>query len=154
MFISPDLDVSVGPFATRVGERREGEYDAMAKKSRRFIERIIREHERNIEKWRLLRSPAFKSFVGPGAINWNARCFIAVEIENTGSLKHLLGSTINAVALGRVGLLVGFREERVRRFLRCLQYLSSLRLVGKPNIGYQNGLVLSREQFVEILEDG
>ncbi|MBI4174131.1 MAG: hypothetical protein HY517_00675 [Candidatus Aenigmarchaeota archaeon] len=155
---SPEPDVAVGPFAT--GTRKFiQKYNHMASESRDFIEMCIeayetnrRNHSRNLSSWGTrFHIPEFETFCNE-ASNENSRCFIAVEIENDStSLKHLLGSTINAVALGRVGILVGFSDDKVRAFLRCLDYLKFLKDVGKPSINFSNGLVLTKDQFIDIL---
>lgn len=150
---SPEPDVAVGPFAIE-GEKYGNTYDEMAKSSKNFIEKCIEAHIINLRKHEidLGELPQFNFFCDR-AINWNARCFVAVEVENKPpSRKHLLGSTINAVALGRVGLLIGFSEEVVVKFLRCLKYLNFLKSVKKSSIEFKNGLVLSKDQFIEILE--
>ena len=151
---SPEPDVAVGPLA--IGDEQYGNvYDDMARSSVDFIEKCIEAYMENLRKhnFDLGEIPRFNFFCD-GAINRNARCFIAVEIENSPSgLKHVLGSTINAVALGRMGLLVGFSEEIVIKFLKCLKYLNFLKSVKKPGIEFKNGLVLSKEQFIDILEN-
>jgi len=154
---SPDPDVAVGPLS--IGrERFIDKYNTMAIKSKIFIEHCMKMHNENQETYGISfdRQQEFKFFCDekgyPTSINKNPRCFIAVEIENTGtSRKHLMGSAINAVALGRIGILVGYTDERVRMFLRCLKYLNFLKSVGKPGIDFENGLVLSRKQFIEAL---
>lgn len=151
---SPEPDVAVGPFASR-NVQYGNRYDDMAKSSSDFIEKCIEAHIENIKKhgFEFSELPDFNLFSSGTAVNWNARCFIAVEIENNPpSRKHLMGSTINAIALGRVGLLVGFSEDIVVKFLRCFKYLHFLKAVKKSYIEPNNGLVLSKEQFVEILE--
>lgn len=149
---SPEPDVAVGPFAI-VGKLID-KYDEMATASRLFIEECIQTHIKNLSEYRIdLPKPNFDYFCGHTAINENARCFIAAEIEKSPpSLKHILGSTINAVALGRVGLLIGFSNDKVEQFLRCLKYLNFLKSVGKPSIEFGNGLILSKNQFIEILK--
>ena len=44
--------------------------------------------------------------------NTNPRCFIAIECEDQNiSPKYLIGSIINASALGKVGIVVAMNEE-------------------------------------------
>lgn len=151
---SPEPDIAVGPFA--VGTRQyEDEYDRMTESFKDFIEKCINYHNNNLRHYRTgLQRPDFSLFGGSSAVNRNARCFISVEIEKSPpTKKHLLGSAINAVALGRVGLLVGFSDKKVEDFLRCLKYLGFLKSVNKPSINFNNGLVLSKNQFVEILDN-
>jgi len=149
---SPEPDIAVGPFAT--GDKHfEGEYDEMALHSRMFIEGCISKHKVNAKNVGFtIAFPSFGSFYGSTAVNSNARCFIAMEIERTGtSRKHKLGSTVNAIALGRIGILLGFDNASTRIFLRALKYLDFLNTVKKLNIDFRNGLVLSKEQFEEVI---
>jgi len=150
---SPEPDVAVGPFAkTRTYIE---EYEQMAEDSIDFIEMCILFHEINLEKYNIFfeRAPNFETF-NTEAVNWNARCFIAVEIENKpSSIKHVLGSTLNAISLGRVGLLVGFSDVVIAKFLRCIKYLYFLKSVRKSEIKFENALVLSKDQFVDIIEN-
>ena len=150
---SPEPDVAVGPFAKT--RKYIDRYSCMAEKSIDFIEMCIIFHESNLKEHHILLGglPCFENFYNDG-VNWNARCFVAVEIENKPpTIKHVLGSTLNAIALGRVGLLVGFSEDTVRKFLRCLKYLDFLKSVRKSNIEFKNGLVLSKDQFIDILKN-
>lgn len=153
---SPEPDIRVGPFAQRENERYEEEHDKMAEYSKDFIENCIKNHIEN-SKDSNLPQPRFELFHGYEAVNRNARCFIAVEIETFPwpSRKHVLGSAINAVALGRIGLLIGFDNDSFEMFLRVLKYLHFLESVRpqKPSINFRNGLILSKEQFIEILNN-
>jgi hypothetical protein len=81
--------------------------------------------------------------------NWNARCFIAIDIENQSSRKHLMGSAINAGALGRIGVAVGWDQQKVNQFVRMRRYLRLLSSLGKNSFSTANLLVLHREQLVE-----
>jgi len=150
---SPVPDIAVGPFA--VGEKRyEDEYDRLAEFSRSFVEKCVEKFKNNMQEQKVsLSVPDFEVFHGSGAFNRNARCFIAIEVEGKSTtLKHVLGSVINAVGFGRVALLVAPNEERLRRFLRALMYLNFLKAVEKPSLQFENALVLYEKQLIDILD--
>jgi hypothetical protein len=58
---------------------------------------------------------------------WNSfsRCFIAIEIEFSGSSKHILGSIINASVSGSIGIIIG-NEKNIKKIKRIDSYLFRL----------------------------
>lgn len=90
--------------------------------------------------------------------NWNARCFLAIEVEDSGSRKHLLGDMINASVSGRIGVLVGYNEDKYQTFMRHLEYLVYTVRTGKIKFSGGNMLVLKPDQLetalVDNLEEG
>jgi hypothetical protein len=85
---SPRLDVAAGPFASdnlRCGH----EYDVLQETHSNFLEELIRHHSTNVPIGPLnSRTSTLEDF---RLANPNARCFLAIEIENKVSRKHLLG---------------------------------------------------------------
>lgn len=150
---SPEPDIRVGPFAIE-NMHIEEIYDKMAEHSKLFINNCISKHTVNLENYHLPTS-YFELFSGTNAINPNARCFIAVEIEASGtSRKHKLGSILNAIALGRVGLLIGLDPESLDQLLRAVRYLYFINTVkSRIHIDFRNGLFLLGTQFTEILNN-
>jgi len=148
---SPKLDIAVGPFA--LDNRIEGGYDGFINKSSDFLNKCINKFKENIERNDMsFEIPSVSDFVGTNAFNYNARCLIAVEFESGKmSEKHMLGSSLNAISLGRVAILVGINDNAVRKFLRALKYLKFLKSVGKPTFEFNNAIILSNEQFEVIL---
>ncbi len=63
--------------------------------------------------------------------NRNSRCLIAIEIENTNSKKHMMGSIVNAASLGRIGIGVAYCDSAMRTFLGIVNYLNFLKRVEK-----------------------
>src|SRR5262245_58746223 len=93
---SPRLDVAVGPFATN--QRFIEEYNYLMETSRQFIDNILIHHKNNIRQFdNEIDILSFKKLKNKNA---NARCLLAIEIENRVSRKHLMGGVINAAALG------------------------------------------------------
>ncbi|MDO8451350.1 MAG: hypothetical protein Q7S76_00590 [bacterium] len=137
---APILDIAVGPFAME--RRYENEYTQTLIRTQDFIESLIQKHNENIE-----RDEEWVSFAQILHFNENARCFLAIEIEHTGSRKHCLGNLVNASALGRVALLVARSEEVLRIFLRQRVYLARLAGYGKNTFKTDNCLVLTENQL-------
>jgi len=75
--------------------------------------------------------------------NENPRCLIAVEIENSGSSKHMIGNIINASLLGKVGIIVTLRDEFYRKAENTLKYLEGAFV--RKKIGYNpSNVVIKR----------
>ncbi len=149
----PFVDIAVGPFAVDTQQCAE-EYDAMVSDSCKLINEWV---EKSRENWhtvigqRYWASPpdsasSYKDFIGNDT-NWNARCFIAIEIENATSRKHWMGSIVNARALGRIGILVAWRQEVLRAAIRMREYFRYLQSVGKPTFDMSGVIILTNEQL-------
>ena len=153
---SPKVDIAIGPFA--IEKRYEDEYDQMVNSYHSLIDSWIDMFRQNWQSviggryWRV--SPyspsAYSDFIEHSA-NRNARCFIAIEVENKNSRKHLLGSIINAGALGRVGILVAWREEVLRAAIRIREYFDFLQEAEKRTFNMSDVIVLSRNQLAASL---
>lgn len=142
---SPVVDLAVGPFA--IQRTYEAEYTQALMKTRGFVESLINKHNKNVVGDIQERV----SFDGILHFNENARCLFCIEIEDTGSRKHLLGDLINASALGRIGVLVARSATLLDAFLRQRVYLRYLKRVGKNTFHPDNSLVILSEQFDECL---
>lgn len=97
-------------------------------------------------------SPSSHDDFQRGDSNRNARCFIAIEIENENSRKHLMGSIVNAGALGRIGLLVAWSDEALTVATRMREYFDFLQSVGKRTFNMDNVLVLTSGQLAGSLD--
>jgi hypothetical protein len=147
---SPRIDVAVGPFATQ--ERYGHIYDAMLDREQvqYFINRLVNFNRINLE--------AYGDFVRPVEYreiiysNYNARCFMAIEIENFVSRKHLMGGAINASALGRFGVVIPWSNEKLRAFVKLVRYLHYLRYAEKNTFDTSNLLIVSRDQMDAAVE--
>lgn len=157
---SPQVDIGIGPFA--IGKRYEDEYDRMVNSFHWLIDTWIDMFHQNWQSviegkyWRVSpHSPSvtpsgYRDFIEHGA-NRNARCFIAVEVENKNSRKHLMGSIINAGALGRVGILVAWQEEVLRAAIRMREYFDFLQEAKKRTFNMSDVIVLSKNQLTDSL---
>jgi len=143
---SPRLDIAIGPFAIG-NEIYAGEYDRLTGLASPLLEALYERSLDNFARFDGNNDPVhFGEVVGR---NYNARCFLAIEIENKSSRKHLMGGAINAAALGRVGIAIGWNVGMVKAFVKLRAYLMYLSRVGKNTFDPYNLLVLSREQFTD-----
>ncbi|HEY2233055.1 MAG TPA: hypothetical protein VGK01_06210 [Candidatus Angelobacter sp.] len=142
---APRVDIAVGPFA--IERRYIDEYTDLMRATRSFIENLIEQHNHNA---RGIGQPL--EFDDVLHFNDNARCLIAIEIEEWGGRKHCLGNLVNASSLGRIGILVARTPTVLRTFLRQRTFFQFLEDVGKNTFKTANALVLSEAQFDECLQ--
>ena len=144
---SPRLDAAVGPFAFH--DKLGDQYDAMVKKHSRFLRELFDLHRANLDDCGGAREDI--GFEEVSRRNWNSRCFLAFEIENVVSRKHLMGGAINAAALGRIGVAVGWDIGKVRALVRLRSYLLFLARVGKNTFHPFNLLIVGADQLDQCL---
>ena len=153
---SPRIDIAVGPFSTERGRNKIAEYNEMFNAYDTLIDGLIQYHMitfRNYQDDRLQDTirHSFPTATSLCRFNQNARCFIAVEIENQVTRKHLLGGTVNASVLSRIGILVPWAIEKARAMIRLMQYWDFLRYVEKNTFNAENVLVIMPTQLEEAL---
>ncbi|MGO9270137.1 MAG: hypothetical protein ACLQOO_07770 [Terriglobia bacterium] len=136
---SPRLDIAVGP-------RPNGDFDALAQTHDGLLRRLYDYHRANVLGNPMPNDlvPSFEEVLGK---NHYARCFLGIEIENSVSRKHLMGGAINAAALGRIGIAVGWTAEKVKALVKLRSYLLFLASVGKNTFDPANLLILSKDQL-------
>ncbi|MDE1711995.1 hypothetical protein PWG14_04345 (plasmid) [Chromobacterium amazonense] len=144
---SPRLDVAVGPFATQ--EIHGHAYDELNRTHAGLLECFFQAHSENIRSLGLSENDIPLELALQK--NWNARCWLAIEIENRVSHKHLMGGAINAAALGRIGLAVAWNDENLNKFVRMRGYLRFLTCVGKNSFDSSNLFILSATQLEEAI---
>lgn len=134
----PRLDIAVGPFNIDTQlEVNQQRFAHECNLHRSFIER--------------LKENADRASAGVGS-NDNPRCFIAIEIERTGTRKHRLGSILNAGALGKLGIVVGWDRDVTQSLTKICDYLHFLWQHEKVPEQLDNALVISKEKFSEVLD--
>lgn len=151
---SPRVDIAVGPFSTQPGYDQIQEYNNLVEREDvyPFLKKLFDLHVENVGDEVIIneiRIPSFERLVNK---NQNARCFLAIEIENENSKKHILGSLINAASLGRIGIGIAYSQKTFRTFIRILNYLAFLKRVGKNTYDTTNFLIVTKEQMMNILE--
>lgn len=154
----PAVDVAVGPFA--VIAQYGDIYDQMVDDNSNLIKEWVGLFRQNwgtclgqhywvTQPDSLSNHIAFHS--DSGKANTNARCFIALEFENENSRKHLMGSIVNAGALGRIGILVAEQEEVLRAAIRMRAYFDYLKSKGKRTFNMSGVIVITSKQFEDSL---
>jgi len=146
----PHLDLAVGPFSTVPGERKVEEYRLLSGTHRAFLNELWTCHSQNEARLGFQDDQCAADLDEALSANRNARCFLAIEIENVVSRKHLMGGVVNATALGHLGILIGWTADKVRALFRARKYLHFLTRVGKPAIAVGNLLVLGRDQARDV----
>jgi len=153
---SPRVDLAIGPFSTIPGYTLEEEYNKIVIDSEvnKFIKKLYDFHFENISSMNI---PDERMEINFSQIenvifkNQNARCLFAIEIENTNSKKHMMGSLINAASLGRLGVGIAFTESAMRTFIRIMNYLAFLKRVEKNTYDTTNFLIVTKAQFHSLL---
>lgn len=145
---SPRVDIAVGPFSITHGENRIQEYNdfLLDESVDSFLRQAFSFHVQNIGE-EYLNEIIIPDFNRLTRTNSNARCFLAIEIENSNSKKHLLGSIVNAASLGRVGIGVAYNDRALRTFVRIMNYLGFLKRVEKNTYDTTNFLILTKDQM-------
>lgn len=151
---SPRVDIAIGPFSTQPGETKIHEYNQLLSDANIeiFLKKIYDMHVQNIgNKWmEEIIIPNYDFLIRK---NQNARCFIALEIENTSTKKHIMGSLMNAASLGRIGIGIAFNESVMRTFLRIMNYLAFLKRVEKNTYDSTNFMIITKEQLHNLLNE-
>lgn len=149
---SPRVDIAVGPFSIVAGQNQTHVYNQLVvnENIQSFIRQLYEIHIKNIglEVNNEITIPPFQDLI---CKNQNARCFLAIEIENENSKKHIMGSLINAASLGRIGIGIAYSEKTMRTFIRIMNYLGFLRRVEKNTYDTTNFLIISKDQMQTIL---
>lgn len=151
---SPRVDIAVGPFSVTAGENKINEYDFLLNQTaiRSILEKIYEFHIQNVGH-EFENEIEFNNIERLIHVNANARCFLAFEIENNNSKKHILGSIVNAASLGRVGIGVAYNDRTLRTFIRILNYLGFLKRVEKNTYDTTNFLIITKEQMETLLNE-
>ncbi|MCR8843431.1 hypothetical protein NQ117_07025 [Paenibacillus sp. SC116] len=148
---SPRIDVAVGPFATH--ERLGNCYDQMIHypRSELFFRKLVDYNRINLEMYDgFVEGSSFEEI---RYLNHNARCLMAIEIENHVSRKHLMGGAINASALGRFGVVLPWTNEKLRAIVKLVRYLRYLRYAEKNTFDTTNLLIITKEQMDRAIEE-
>lgn len=149
---SPQIDVAVGPFSEIRGRNRIEEFDSLMTEHQVFFEHLIYCHNDRMNRHRPDDNRVSNAYSMPTLCrlrrhNRNARCLVAIEIENTGSRKHLLGGALNAAALGRIGIIIPWTKDKEKATARLIYYWSFLRAVKKNAFDASNLLIAEPEEL-------
>lgn len=145
---SPRLDLAVGPFSVKDGVQLACQYRKLEIDHHEFLEMLWNCHAKNEDALEASDDRSARNLDEVLSANRNARCFLAIEIENEVSRKHLMGGAVNATALGHIGILIGWTDAKVHAMFRVRRYLHFLQQVDKPVMPVKNLLIISREQAI------
>ena len=139
----PRIDLAVGPFNTNrhMIEQSQEEIEHAISHYRQILQRLFSHSEE--------RTGSIGEFLG--VRNRNPRCFIAIEIEHSGTRKHMLGDIANASIMGAIGIVVPLTDEKMRGFKKMKKYVEFATTVGKLRPSFRNVLIVSKDRFLEVL---
>ncbi len=130
---APRLDIAVGPFNKGVEDRH-------------IQQRRIQSFERDATVRRIVEN------VGHLRFNHNPRCVLAIEIEFSGSSKHILGDFTNASMMGLVGLVI-VPPGKIEKASRIYKYVEFVKAVDKgPADLFKNLVLFQTDEFLELLK--
>lgn len=150
---SPKIDVAVGPFA--IYENLQNRYTELQQMPhiKRFLNEVRQMHLQNMHEMGIpLEMVRTDDFDHEKVTNERARCFIAVEIEGREDRKVVLADIINTAAMGRIGIVVAKTNRVLRIFSGLLHYNWYLGQVEKPHYTSSNVLLVSSQQFEQLLD--
>lgn len=130
---APRVDIAVGPFNTVTHDTHIKREEVLALANNPVIKRIID------------RAPEFD-------FNPNPRCLLAIEIEFSGSSKHMLGDFTNASMMGLVGVVV-VPPAKFEKAARIYRYVEFIRNVHKAPVELFSNLALfNTNEFLRLIE--
>lgn len=132
---APRLDIAVGPFNTTTENKH---FDTTAIRNfdgNPLIASIILKGQEENQNWQY---------------NNNPRCLLAIEIEYSGSSKHILGDYTNASMMGHIGVVVS-SAENYEKISRVGEYVKTLRQLEKASADLFCNTVHYREDEFEAL---
>lgn len=159
----PRIDIAIGPLSIRPGNRTD-EYSTMIDTHSSLINKLLQAFRDSVDtfnsqvvhelrpNFRLDIPDRPRVFNNAPYFNKNPRCFIAIEIEASKTRKYMIGDIVNAVALGRIGIIVTEDDARCRAFLRILVYLNFLYRAEKTAYNSQNVIIVTKKQLGDILD--
>jgi hypothetical protein len=139
---SPLVDIAVGPFAYDSSCITD-QHDSVVRQWEKPIKTMLAYHKQNMKSlhWDTCQT-SFKDLCYKNKV---ARCSLAIEIENGVNPKHLIGDVLNAIVLGRLGIVVAYTPDTLRAFGRIRKYLFYFSIA--TNFDTTNLLILNREQL-------
>lgn len=140
----PRLDVAVGPFNIHRDLYEDNlSINRTLSANRNLLKRLWRASE--------LRVSTFERFMREKSNN--PRCMLAIEIENSGSSKHMLGNIANVSILGAIGIVIPFNAKKLALCKRIKKYVTFAMEVEKIRGVFKNVLIINKEKFLRIIND-
>lgn len=133
---APRLDIAVGPFNTTTENRHADTAAIRAFNEHPLIASIILKGREENQPWQY---------------NNNPRCLLAIEIEYSGSSKHILGDYTNASMMGHIGVVIS-SAENYEKISRVGEYVKTLRQLEKaPADLFCNTVHYREDEFEDLL---
>lgn len=140
----PRIDIAIGPFnISRELIRDNQNIDNEIRVHRNLLRRLLDVSETDVG--------SVDEFLGNK--NRNPRCFMAIEIEKTGTRKHMLGDIANASIVASIGIVVPLNDSMLNGFKGIKKYLEFASAVGKVKSIFNNVLVVNRDNFIQVIEE-
>lgn len=140
----PRLDIAVGPFNINGNIYTNNEEIDRALSDRRdFISKLFALSE--------YPKGSLRDFLGNK--NKNPRCVLAIEIEDSGSRKHMLGDIANASIIGSIGIIIPFNSEKLTHFKKIKKYVVFATQAEKIKSVFENILIISKNNFLKALRE-
>jgi hypothetical protein len=79
--------------------------------------------------------------------------YFVLRLKNQVTRKHIIGGLINASALGRVAVLIGWDDRKVQAMFEQRMYMNFLQQVGKNHFYTNNVVILSPHQFEQCVDE-
>jgi len=133
----PRLDIAIGPFNINRNFQDREKILQSIKSKKKIIDKICKEGH-------LLEFPLKN--------NNNPRCAIAIEIEYSGSRKHMLGDITNASILGGIGIIVAVGNKKLKQFVKMKGYIDFAVKNEKIKPIFNNIVIIGSEDLIKILE--
>jgi len=140
----PRLDIAIGPFnIDRDVERNKMAIKRVARRHRDFVDRMLRYSQQQ--------GSNVDGFLENA--NANPRCFLAIEVENSGSSKHMLGNIANTSIIGSIGVVIPFNYKKASLCKRIKKYVTFATQVRKIKDVFKNVLIIDKENFLRALNE-
>lgn len=138
LLYAPVIDIGVGPFlVNRVSYSENEKMERAFSDNKRLIEQIKSEGET----------------LGDFEYNQNPRCLIAIEVETSGSRKHLIGDIANASIFGKIGLIVPTNDANYKAFKKIIEFLKFAQENKKMHERVFNNIILIKsKKLIELLK--
>ena len=139
----PKIDVAVGPFnIDGLVQQNNNMIDDMVIRQSQFLNSLVAcsANHRDAEIFLSNR-------------NKNPRCFMAIEVEGSGSSKHRLGDFANTSIIGAIGIVIPMIAKVRRSFVRISKYVGYATEVGKLNPAFKNVLVVDKDDFQRLISE-
>jgi|WetSurMetagenome_2_1015567.scaffolds.fasta_scaffold91088_2 hypothetical protein len=136
---APRIDIAVGPFNPYM-DLDIGIDNTKPMQSHPFTKRLYKDEL----QYRATLKKVWNSF---------SLCYLAIEIEFSGSSKHILGSIVNASISGSIGIIVA-NKTTLKKAVRISKYL--LRLEERKGFGVnhlRNLIIYSEDEFSQIVSE-